>query len=770
MKLFYVCIAWMSGIAIGSLFLIPAAAYMAAGVFACALAATFSGRWRMGCLCLAVLLLGAAREAAAQPAGGPDSLTGHIGETVTVEALLADDGSISGKGVRMRAENARLRLPDGALQPLAGMAQVELSRPPADWRPQYGDFVVLRGRLDPPPVVEGFDYAAYLARQGVYAMLKDPQVITVTPDQGGWFPAAMHAVRRKGLATIAAIFPEPEAALLQGILLGDDSGLPQSVSDAFAHTGTSHIIAISGFNIAIVASILLTLTKKLPRRIPGWLLAILGIVAYTVLVGASASVVRAAIMGSMALIARRLGRMTHGLTTLALSGAVMTLGSPATLWDVGFQLSMAATLGLILYADPMTEWTERLLLRRMPVERARAWAQTVSEVLLLTLAAQITTLPLLLLYFRSLSFSAFVINPLVLPLQPMVMVAAGLAMAAGMIWLPLGRLAAFLAWPSAAYTIRMVEWGATLPGGWQPVGAVSALIIAAYYLVLFGGTALAFTKRLPAISVGSNWASRLTGLGLPVLLAGIFAAWSAYFHLPDGRLHMTMLPAAGGETLLMQSPGGATVLINGGGDQLSAADGVGRRLGFWNRKLDWAVLASTADADSAGWMELAARNQIGGVWSPAHGQGTGKLASTFLDECRRRNIPITSAHTGDAMDLGGGARLVVVTETAAGLVLMAEDGAARWLIPSGIDPNTVNHLLAGGEVPPAQALVLGRGGSPSVNTMDWLRAVDPLMGWSAGGPNAGLAWLDGRTLLRADTDGEVEWVTDGTRMWVWKWR
>jgi competence protein ComEC len=768
MKLFYVCIAWMTGITLGSLVLIPALAYFAAGILTMALAMTLAGRWRLIGVCAAALLLGAAREVAAQPVAGPDTLSGHIGETLSMEAILADDGSISGKGVRMRVENVRMRMADGALQPMDGMALMELSRPPADWKPHYGDAVALRGRLDPPPLVQGFDYAAYLARQGVYAVLSNPQIESVTPDQGGWFPAAMHALRRKGLATIAAIFPEPEASLLQGILLGDDSGLPSDISDAFAHTGTSHIIAISGFNVAICAGLLLAFTKKLPRRFPGWLFAILAIGAYTILVGESASVVRAAIMGSLALFARQAGRATHGLTTLAFSGAIMTLANPGTLWDVGFQLSMAATLGLILYADPMTRRTEQWLTHFLPGERARAWAETASEVLLLTLAAQITTLPLLLLYFRSLSFSAFLINPLVLPLQPMVMIAAGLAMAAGMIWTPLGRLVALIAWPPAAYTIRMVEWGASLPGGWQPTNEVSLLLVGAYYLVLFGATALAAAKKLPGLSIGSTWMSKAASLGFPILMACVFAVWNAYFTLPDGNLHMVMLPAANGEALLLEPPGGGYVLINSGGDQLSAADGVGRRLGFWHRALDWAVMASTADADAAGWAELAARNEIGNVWVPANMQNAGKLAAAFLEECRRREIPVLLAHAGDTLDLGNGSRLVVLAEGSGGLVLMAEDGNARWLIPSGIDPNTVNRMLASGAVPPAQALVLARGGSPSVNTAAWLRAVDPLVGWSAGGENAGLSWLDGRTLLRADTDGEIEWVTDGTRMWLWK--
>jgi competence protein ComEC len=770
MKLFYVCIAWMAGIALGAGLPLSWIALLIAGIFLFLFALTFANRVQLSLICLATVLMGAARCIAAQPSAGPAFLGSHVGETVDVEAILAEDGSLSGKGLRVRAGQIRLHTSDGAIQPVDGLIMVDFSRPPDKWNPVYGDAVRLRARLDPPPVVDGFDYAAYLARQGVYAVAADPQLESVTPDQGNFFFAALHAIRRKGLQTIAAIFPEPEAALLQGILLGDDSGIPKEVSKAFAQTGTSHIIAISGFNISIVAGILLALTGLLPRRFPSWLLAILGIAAYSLLVGASASVVRAAIMGSMALIARQLGRMSHGLTTLAFSGAVMTLGNPATLWDVGFQLSMAATLGIIVYADPLQHSLERLLMRSMPAARARAGAETAGEILLLTLAAQLTTLPLLLYYFRSLSLSALIVNPLVLPLQPMVMIASGIAMAAGMIWIPLGQLMAWVAWPSAAFTIRMVEWGAGLPGGWHAVGAVSPWWVTAWYAVLLGGSAVWHAGRLPPLPVGSTAPTKAAGFALPVLMAIVFAAWCAWCNLPDGRLHMILLPAAGGEAILVRSPNGGAVLVNGGGDTLSAADGVGRRLGFWRRGLDWAVLASTADADSAGWMELAARDRIGNVWIPADPKGMGKLASAFLDECRRRGIPLTMAHTGDVLDLGDGAQLEVIAGTSAGLVLMVSDGNAHWLLPSGLTLEGMRSLVSHGQVPSAQVLVMARGGSPSVNSMDWLRAVNPLLGWSAGGANTGLAWLEGRTLLRADVDGEVEWATDGEQMWAWRRR
>jgi len=172
--------------------------------------------------------------------------------------------------------------------------------------------------------------------------------------------------------------------------------------------------------------------------------AILGIIFYTLLVGASPSVLRAAIMGTLALFARQLGRRT-GINTLAITAALMAGFSPNILWDAGFQLSFAATLGLVLYADPLLTWFTNLLARRLPLATARRIAEPVGSYLLFTLAAQVMTLPVIAYHFQRISLVSILANPVILPAQPAVMVLDGLAVLLGLIWQPLGQVAGYLA-------------------------------------------------------------------------------------------------------------------------------------------------------------------------------------------------------------------------------------------------------------------------------------------------------------------------------------
>ena len=197
-------------------------------------------------------------------------------------------------------------------------------------------------------------------------------------------------------------FPQPHAALLSGILLGVDSGLPRSLQDDFRTTGTAHIIAISGFNISVVAAVLMGALGSVLGQRRARPLALLGIAAYTVLAGADASVVRAALMGALVIVAQGLGRPAQALTALIFAAVAMTAWEPRILWDVGFQLSVGATLSLLLYSQALQSAITALAQRWAGPTGARI-ASALGEFTVLTAAAQVLTLPLTAYYFRQLS-------------------------------------------------------------------------------------------------------------------------------------------------------------------------------------------------------------------------------------------------------------------------------------------------------------------------------------------------------------------------------
>jgi competence protein ComEC len=579
---------------------------------------------------LFALALGAARYTLAQPHFDSGSLAYYNDreQTFILEGVLIQPPDERDTYTLLRIHAERLRPIDGPLfQPVSGVLQARVTTGGA-WR--YGDRVQVQGYLETPPVLEDFSYRDYLARQGIYSLMNQASARLLLHDQGNPLLAWVYALKTRALATIYRIFPDPEASLLAGILLGVETGIPEPVQQAFQATGTSHIIAISGFNITILAGLFSTLFVKLlgkRRRFLSAGLSVTAIGLYTILVGAEAAVVRAALMGTLALFARQVGRQQDGLNSLALVAALMALANPNLLWDVGFQLSFMATLGLVLYATPLSEAFVRLASRRLSVNAAQHLAGPVGEYVLLTFAAQITTLPVIAYHFNRISLVAFLVNPLILPAQPPVMIVGGLALLVSLVLQPLGQLLAYLAWPFVVFTIRVVEFFAPFPGAMLELGQVALPLILLYYAMLFAWTFARPTLRTRLAGLKPGMA--LLGLSLVVVLV-----WRSVLATPDGRLHLEMLDVGSGDALLIHTPTGRYLLIDGGPSARALSDALGRRLPL-ERRLDWLVVAGTSSEQIAALPDLLLRfNPDQALWAGAP-LGTAAARTCKLPWARR---------------------------------------------------------------------------------------------------------------------------------------
>ena len=653
-----------------------------------------------------------------------------------------------------------------------------LARAPLGGNWRYGDRVGLEGWLSTPFANEEFSYRDYLAHQGIYSYFNcgyDKEVCAqiLQRDLGSPLWSAIYSLRQRAVEMIYQLYPDPEASLMAGILLGVEGGIPEPVRRAFNDTGTSHIIAISGFNFAIVAGLFVGFFGWLLGRWRGMLAAFLGIALYAVLAGASAGVVRAAIMGGLGVFAAQIGRRQAGLNSLAFVAALMALANPHVLWDVGFQLSFMATLGLILYADPLSEWFTRVAARRLPLSTAQRLSRPVGEYFLFTLAAQLTTLALILYYFRRFSLASLVANPLVLPAQPGVMILGGLSALAGMIFQPLGQVIAYLAWPFIVYTIRLVELFARLPGAAWTLAPLTPWVVLAFYALLFGWTAFgvrlrsSVTRRLGETGPPLAWMV-LAGLGLATVVA-----WRAALAAPDGRLHLTMLEVGGGDAILIQTPSGRNLLINGGLSPNALSDSLGRRLPPGAGRLDYLVVAAASEEQLAALPSVVERFPPGhALWSgPTAGEYSARQLRQALNRLR---VPITDAQAGQSLELGQGARLRVLAVEPRGAVLLLEWGKFRALLPVGLDFDSMAALIKDHNLSPMTALLLADGGYAPLNPPEWIERWQPQVallsvaaGDAEGRPDPEtLKALEGYTLLRTDRNGWIKLSTDGERMWV----
>ena len=638
---------------------------------------------------------------------------------------------------------------------------------------RYGDIIRLRGSLKTPPENEDFSYRDYLAAQQIHSYMSSAEV-TVLPGRGGSLVyVALYDFKEKALTNIYRMFPDPESSLMAGILLGVDTGLTQELQQAFKNTGTAHIIAISGFNISIIAGLFVTFFSRFlgPRR--GTLVAIIGIIFYTILVGGDAAVVRAAIMGSLALFAKQLGRRQAALNTLLAVAMFMCLWNPLYIWDVGFQLSFFATLGLILYADPFSQFANGIITKYFPASAAEKFAELFSEFVLLTLAAQVTTIPIMAYHFQRISLVSFLANPFILPAQPAVMILGGLAVLLSLVWFPLGQIAAWVTWPFVVYTIRMVEIFDRVPHGTIFLGELSIWFVILFYVVLL---AVTFGGDRIKEWFGSMKQDRLripAGAGVVVLLLALLLIWRAAATVPDERLHITFLDVGSADAVLIKTPTGKHVLINGGPSVTTLADELGRRLPAFNRKLDWLIVAGTDEDDIAALPRVIERYPPDAVlWS---GNTQASFSSGVLNEYLAvSDINVLNAEPEQVLDLGDGAILRVLTSGPRGAVLLVEWGNFRTLLPIGMSFEALDELRNGADVGPVSVLSLADSGYAASNPPEWIANVNPelvLLSVSAADENGMpdsevLESIKDYQLLRTDQNGWVEITTDGERMWV----
>ena len=274
----------------------------------------------------------------------------------------------------------------------------------------YGDLITAEGKVTEPKNFEDFDYQKYLERFSIYAVASYPKILILKSHQLNPLKESLLKIKSAFARRIAGFIHEPQASLLMGILIGARKTLPPQVIDNFNLTGVSHIIAISGYNISIIIKALEYLARFFGRRASLYL-SLLVIFSFVIISGASASVIRAAVMGTLLIIAFNIGRQYSITPALFFSAAVMLLINPKILlWDISFQLSFAATLGIVYFSPLLDQLTAR-------------WPNPlqVKSIFLTTMAAIVSTLPLILLYFGRLSLVAPVVNILILPFVPLTM-------------------------------------------------------------------------------------------------------------------------------------------------------------------------------------------------------------------------------------------------------------------------------------------------------------------------------------------------------------
>lgn len=437
-------------------------------------------RGAFGLILAIAVLLGGLRWHQATAIGPRDVSRLATGEAQIVTGTAADEPELLGE--RQRVVLATVSVGGVAAD---GSIRASLSRYP---QYSYGQQLQLSCKLAPAEDSPG---VASLRRRNIGALCGSPSGIRVIGVGYSGVRGSLLWLRAKLQASADAVLPEPQSSLLVGILWGARSGLPQGVQDDFKAAGMSHQVAVSGFNTSIIAAALGALLFRLGLRRGAVAVASgVGIAAFAVLSGGSAAVVRAAAMSSAVLAARAVGRPAAAGYVLTVAAFAMVLWNPWLVYDIGFQLSLAATAGLV-YVSPALEPVVRWLPERLGLRENMAT----------TLAATFATLPITVAHFGQFSVVGLLANAVTLPLLPLTMALGGIAVGVGMLLPSLGAAAGVITWLPLTYLLGVAHVSASIPGAavvTQPLGWWAACL----YLPLLAVTLRRRSKSpCPAVAL-----------------------------------------------------------------------------------------------------------------------------------------------------------------------------------------------------------------------------------------------------------------------------
>lgn len=743
---------------------------------------------RLSSLSILVLLLAVLRYQSSLPDWADPCFVGYYNDQgrTTLEGMIGDYPDVRDTVTYLKLDVESLEM-EGKSYPVHGRVLVRTARYPEY---QYGDRVRVQGRLEMPPELGQFSYRAYLEQKGIYSWIDRPRIERLASGQGNPLRRFIFAIKDRACGLIARLIPEPEASLLQGILLGARTGIPTDLADDFNTTGTSHLLVISGTNIALVTALCSRAFGRIAGKRWAYWLTIVGIALYVSLVGADAAVVRAGVMGGLWATALYLGRQATAYVSLCASALILTAIHPLSFWDPGFQLSFAATLGLILFAPSFEQAGARRLLQIRLPEPAQQVLGFLNEGLVLTVAAQVLTLPLVVYHFGRLSLIAPLANLLVLPVQAPIMVLGGVVAILGLLPLlePVVRAIAWIPWLCLAYTGTMVRWLADWPFAAFSIDQAQATkVILVYGLVVgigwFVGPSRTFLRGIGA-KISLN---RLSVMTLAGLLAVAILAWTAVLQLPDRKLHVAFLDVGQGDAILITTPQGQQILIDGGPSPTALTTALGHKMPFWDRSLDLVVMTHPDGDHISGLVEVLKRYHVGG-WIDNGAVGNEPVAQICETLLTERGIARHHAASGDRLELGEGVVLevlhppgpedaVFLSDNNRSLVMRLVWGETEFLFPGDLEAEGEQLLLDSGQLLAADVLKIAHHGSGDSSTAAFLGAVNPRYAVISvgarnrfGHPHAGmlsrLAELGEVTVVRTDQRGTVEFITDRSRLWV----
>jgi competence protein ComEC len=367
-----------------------------------------------------------------------------LGEVITLVGKVVSEPDVREKSTKLTTEINPITWVETGSRPILGKVLITVGRYPEY---KYGDELKIIGELKTPPVFEDFNYKDYLAKSGIYSVVCWPEIEILAKDQGNFIYRKILGFKNKLRESIYQNLSPPQTSILGAMILGDKSRMSDDLKEKLNIAGVRHITAVSGMHIVILSGVLMSLLLGLGFwRGQAFYFSIIIISLFIIMIGAHPSAIRAGIMGGLFLLGQKVGRKSFSPRAIIMAAALMLVINPLLLLDdVGFQLSFLAAMGIIYLSPIFKRW-----FKFVPGE--------IRNILAMTFAAQIFTLPILVYNFGRISLVAPLTNILILTFVPLIMISGFIFALVGMLWQPLGWIFSLPCWLLLTYLLKIVDF------------------------------------------------------------------------------------------------------------------------------------------------------------------------------------------------------------------------------------------------------------------------------------------------------------------------
>jgi competence protein ComEC len=806
MALVYLSIAWVIGVYLGSRFLLPWSVIFAG--LAPLIFIPFFLRYKkqliLACFCLLCLFGGSIRFQTSLPVVNEHSLQFYNdGGIIMVEGTVCTEPEPGNTTSSFQISAAKVQT-GGDYINASGKALVNVLRYPEY---HYGDMLRITGKLQTPSESRNdFNYRDYLARQGVYSIISYPRIKVIDTGKGIKPLAWIYSLRENLSLSLSQALPEPQAAMAQGILLGMRGNIPDSLNQAFSRTGTAHLLAISGINITIIIGMILAAGIWLfgkRHSIYIWL-TLLIIWLYALLTGMNPPVIRAAIMGSLFLIAELLGRQSSALIALTFAAAIMVGIDPQILWQASFQLSFLAMTGLILISPYVRSWGMRGVSKATDAKSAPASAGIFAvNSFAITLAAILATWPIIAYYFHVVSFVGLPATFFAALALPPIIITTAVVAIVGLLIPVLAQVLGWISWLVISYFILVVRIFDALPFSsiklesieswqiWAYYACLAVVVTAVYYHSRLTGLFHVTRSRIsPYLSRASNSISKVPKKWIisPLLITAIIV-WVAVLNMPDEKLHVSILDVGQGDAILIQTPNRQDILIDGGPSPKTIDLELSKRMPFWDRTIDLVILTQPQADHVSGLIEVLQNYKVTQVYEP----GIDYASSTYrqwLGLIEAKEIRHENAKAGQQINLGDGMKLDVLNPPSPflqgtsddvdnnGIALRLSWNEISFLFTADLGKEAEWQLIAQRANLNSTVLKVGHHGSLTSTSEQFLAAVNPQIAVISVGADNRFGLPSSEIIDRlsrqvgndgiylTSTRGTIEIITDGHKLWL----